>query len=170
MIVFVLIFTDITIFPRNPDPQFKEVMGWKHYLGSSMCKGSGEKYIKCHETNTYSENDIFTKSSHSFKIHHFYIHWYFGLPQSIELDIGMITHKFGKSVELNLNRTLDYHIWIMDPRMQVFSQIPETFPRARIDLLQNKTTTVFLKVNVGAHSIDFILRSHRISNSLYCKK
>ena len=128
-----------------------------------MCKGSGEKYIKCHETNTYSENDIFTKLSHSFKIHHFYIHWYFGLPQSIELDIGMITHKFGKSVELNLNRTLDYHIWIMDPRMQVFSQIPETFPRARIDLLQNKTTTVFLKVNVGAHSIDFILRSDRIS-------
>ena len=150
MIVFFLIFTDITIFPRNPDPQFKEVMGWKHYLGSSMCKGSGEKYIKCHETNTYSENDIFTKLSHSFKIHHFYIHWYFGLPQTIELDIGMITHKFTKSMSLDLNNSQNYHIWIIDPKIQIFSQIPETFPRTRIDLFLNKTTTVFLKVDISA--------------------
>ena len=68
MIVFLKIFTGITISPSNPDPKFKEAMGWKHYNGSSMCKGSGKNYINCHENYTYSENDIFTESYHSLKL------------------------------------------------------------------------------------------------------
>ena len=136
----------MTIWPSNPNVEFKEI-GWKHFLGSSMCKGSGVKFTKCHERNTYSENDIFNESNHSFKVNNFYVDKWVGLAQSIELERGMITHKFTKSMSLNLNNTLKYHIWISDPNIQVFSQIPETFPRSRIDLYQNKTTTVFLKVD-----------------------
>ena len=147
MIVFLKIFTGITISPSNPDPKFKEAMGWKHYNGSSMGKGSGKNYINCHENYTYSENDIFTESYHSLKLNRFYVFWELGLLQSIELDIGMITHNFTKSMSLNFNNTLKYLIWITDPKIQIFSQIPETFPRARIDLIKNKTTTVFLKVD-----------------------
>ena len=61
---------------------------------------------------------------------------------SLELYDGMITHDSRTTHTVKFNNHISYKVFIMDPRIQIFRDSPETFPRSKINLQVNTTKAV----------------------------
>ena len=112
------------------------------------CGGSGEEYINCIEKHAYSENEIFAPDSGSFHIGRYFHARWTGITYSLELDVGMIGHKYHSTFKLPLNNSISYEIAITDPKLHFMSGNPATFPKTRI--ITNPNITRMLKVNLMA--------------------
>ena len=148
--MYVKIIIAITILPQNP--QIGWGSGWKT---EENCPGSGEEYINCMEKIAYSRNDIFTNvtdildDSFNITITTIYAGWLAGLVQSLDIPIEYITNSFMSTMELSLNSNLSYQILFMDPKIQIFSEIPNLYPITRISMSKeyDGALQVYLKVH-----------------------
>ena len=124
--------------------------GWR-LSWSSMCAGTGDKFTKCIERNTFNKTDIFVASQNkSIILNSFYINKVRGVVQSVEMNEGMITQYYLTTMEisLNTNNNLSYTVALMDPKIQIFSKSPDTLPRSwfRIEKEQSGTVLFHLRV------------------------
>ena len=97
---------------------------------------------------SYSENDIFAHDI--FRASTIYAGWKEGLVQSLDLDIGNITNNFYTTMEISLNTNLSYQLLIMDPKIQIFSEIPNIYPLTRLSLPKqyDGALQLYLKVHL----------------------
>ena len=105
-------------------------MGWRHYW-SSVCSGTGDKFVECIERNTFNETDIFAESqTSSLTVTSFYMKDVSGIVQSLDIGVGMITQNYLSTMEILFNNNIDlsYTVVIVDPRLQIFSESPDTLP------------------------------------------
>ena len=125
-------------------------------MGTS-CSGSGIKYIQCLEEMSYSENDIFAHDI--FRASTIYAGWKEGLVQSLDLDIGNITNNFYTTMEISLNTNLSYQLLIMDPKIQIFSEIPNIYPITRLSLPKqyDGALQLYLKVHLDMPNTPILL-------------
>ena len=116
-------------------------------MGTS-CPGSGIKYIQCLEEMSYSAYDIFAHDF--FRASTIYAGWKEGLVQSLDLDIGNITNNLDTTMEVSLNSNLSYQLLIMDPKIQIFSEIPNIYPLTRLSLPKqyDGALQLYLKVHL----------------------
>ena len=112
------------------------------------CEGSGQNFINCMEKRAYLKNEIFASPSDSFEIRPYYHSRWTGIIYSLELDAGIIGHKYHSSFKLSLNNSISYEIAITDPKLYFMSDNPATFPKAHIVTIHN--TTANLKVSLQA--------------------
>ena len=131
--------------------------GWRQNW-TDICSGTGDKFTKCIERNTFNKTDIFAKSQNkSINAKSFYIHKVRGIVQSLEIDVGAITQYYLTTMEisLNTNNNLSYTVAMMDPRTQIFSQSPDTLPRSWFKITKEQTGKVqfYLRVNNKMFSI-----------------
>ena len=135
----------ITIVPQNPKTEYG--LGWKVEEG---CEDSSEEeYIQCIEEIAYTKEDIFTDfANEELKANTFFVGWMEGLSQSLDVDKGKISNNFYLTMAISLNNSLSYQIVIMDPKIQIFSEIPQTYPITRVSLLNRfvGALQVYLKV------------------------
>ena len=121
-------------------------MGWKTMRKINECGDRSSGYIECFENYTYSEKDILGASNYSFYVKPLYVSVDSGIIHTLTFDFGMFTDQFYTTVKIKLNNTISYEMWIMDPKVQVFTKNPENFPRVKIILQGNTKKYVFLKV------------------------
>ena len=97
---------------------------------------------------SYFENDIFAHDI--FRASTIYAGWKEGLVQSLDLDIGNITNNFYTTMEISLNTNLSYQLLIMDPKIQIFSEIPNIYPITRLSLPKqyDGALQLYLKVHL----------------------
>ena len=126
-------------------------------MGTS-CPGSGEKYIQCMEEISYSEDDIFVDDT--LRASTIYAGWTEGLVQSLDLDIGNITNNFHTTMEISLNTNLSYQLLIMDPKIQIFSDIPNIYPVTRLSLPKQYDGALQLYMKVCLPSCVEYIRSY----------
>ena len=95
---------------------------------------------------SYSAYDIFAHDF--FRASTIYAGWKEGLVQSLDLDIGNITNNLDTTMEVSLNSNLSYQLLIMDPKIQIFSEIPQTYPITRVSFMNQYVGAleVYLKV------------------------
>ena len=117
-----------------------------------LCHESGKEFIECFEKRAYSKDDIFITNV-SFHLNSFYVKQYKGLVQNIEFDKGKIGYEKRSTIKISLNPNISYDVFIMDRKMQIFSNSPSTIPRSRIKLVHGSPTTteVYLKVDIRGH-------------------
>ena len=135
----------ITILPQNPKTEYGS--GWKVEEGCEEL--SGKEYIQCIEGIAYTKEDILTHFLHEeFKANTFFIGWMEGLAQSLDVEDGKISNDFYETMEVSLNNSLSYQIIIMDPKIQIFSEIPQTYPITRVSLTSHYigALQIYLKV------------------------
>ena len=149
----------IIVMPQNPD--FEDV-GWKVNLEVGLGMNikirecgdlSGDSFVDCVEKFTYSKKDVFAVSNYSLEVTSFYLNYMAGLVHSIELHSDMITDTANLTYnewELPLNNYLSYTLYFLDPKLQIISVSPETFPRSKLEVKKQQTGAVriFLKVRV----------------------
>ena len=129
----------ITIFPENPKLWKKGQKVLKN------CTGNGDTFIECREENTYSIKDILNQtfvSNDAFQVKSFYANNYYQMIHSLEFYDEMITHDSRTTHTVKFNNHISYKVFIMDPRIQIFRDSPETFPRSKINLQVNTTKAV----------------------------
>ena len=109
------------------------------------------------EEISYSKDDIFVDDT--FRASTIYAGWKEGLVQSLDLDIGNITNNFDTTMEVSLNSNLSYQILIMDPKIQIFSEIPNIYPLTRLSLPKqyDGALQLYLKVFVDMPNTLFLL-------------
>ena len=101
------------------------------------------------EEKAYSKNDIFIGNVSS-STNSIYVRKFRGLVQNVEFKKGTIKSDPFNAIGIHLNNNISYDVIIMDPKMQIFSNNPNTIPRSRIQLLHGLSTTteVYLKVEL----------------------
>ena len=135
----------ITIVPQNPKTEYG--LGWKVEEGCEEL--SGGEYIQCIEEIAYNKEDIFTDFAYEeLRVNTFFVGWMEGLAQSLDIEKGKITNNFYETMAVSLNNSLSYQIIIMDPKIQIFSEIPQTYPITRVSLMNHYVGAlqVYLKV------------------------
>ena len=118
--------------------------GWR-LSWSSMCFGTGDKFNKCIEKNTFNKTDILAISENkSINAKSFYINKVRGVVQSLEIDVGAITQYYLTTMEISLNthNNLSYTVAMMDPRIQIFSRSPDTLPRSWFRIAEGQSGIV----------------------------
>ena len=131
--------------PQNPKTEYG--IGWKVEDGCEEL--SGEEYIQCIEEIAYTKEDIFTDFAfEGLNANTFFVGWMEGLVQSLNVDKGMISHELYSTMAISFNNSLSYQIVIMDPKIQIFSEIPQTYPITRVSLMNQYVGAlqVYLKV------------------------
>ena len=117
--------------PLNPKISWES--GWKV---EEHCPGSGSQYIQCMNDIGYSQDDMITDitnlSNDSIILRTIYVGWNAGLAQFLCLDVGMITNSVYSTMSISLNNSLSYQILIMDPKIQILSEIPTIYPITRL--------------------------------------
>ena len=112
------------------------------------CDGAGDKFINCTEKLAYSEDEIFNfPSDDGINISRYYHTKWTGILYYLELDIGMIGHRYHSSFKLSLNNNLSYEIAITDPKLHFMSANPATISKVVV-MLEKKSKTS--KVNLMA--------------------
>ena len=78
----------------------------------------------------------------------FFVGWMEGLAQSLDIEKGKISNDFYSTMAVSLNNSLSYQIIIMDPKIQIFSEIPQTYPITRVSLTSHYigALQIYLKV------------------------
>ena len=123
-------------------------MGWKAKEGCAEL--SGEEYIQCIEAIAFTKEDIFTNFAYEeLKANTYFVGWFEAFGQFLEIDNGYITNDFYSTMAVSLNNSLSYQILIMDPKIKIFSNIPQAFPITRIALMNEYVCAlqVYLKVH-----------------------
>ena len=78
----------------------------------------------------------------------FFITRYRGVGQSLMIDSGMMTNSYMTTLQLELNPSLSYSLFITDPTLQFKFGSPDILPRSHLTLKQNSGfLCVYLKVN-----------------------
>ena len=82
------------------------------------------------------------------KVNTYFVGWMEGLAQSLDIDDGSVTYNFYSTMGVSLNNSLSYEIIIMDPKIQIFSGIPQSFI-TRISIMNEYVGAlqVYLKVH-----------------------
>ena len=139
----------ITILPWN------HRTGWKNDKDDIPCKeeDKGKKFIECIENNTYTAKELLvtgqdfstpakylTKSKGYFANNMSAIHQYF------KIDPGDITYESQTTLWITLNKSLNYYIYLMDPKLHITSDSPDIVPRILLTL--NKNTQLFFHYKV----------------------
>ena len=131
--------------PQNPKTEYG--IGWKVEEGCEEL--SGREYIECIEEIAYNTQDIFTDFAYEgLKANTFFVGWMEGLAQSLNVEDGKISNDFYKTMAISLNNSLSFQIVIMDPKIQIFSEIPQTYPITRVSLTSHYigALQIYLKV------------------------
>ena len=131
--------------PQNPKTEYG--LGWKVEEGCE--EFSGGEYIQCIEEIAFTKEDIFTDFEYEgLKANTFFVGWMEGLAQSLDIDDGNITNDFYSTMAVSLNNSLSYQIIVMDPKIQIFSEVPQTYPITRVSLMNQYVGAleVYLKV------------------------
>ena len=131
--------------PQNPKTEYG--LGWKVEEGCE--EFSGGEYIQCIEEIAFTKEDIFTDFEYEgLKANTFFVGWMEGLAQSLDIDDGNITNDFYTTMAVSLNNNLSYQIIVMDPKIQIFSEVPQTYPITRVSLMNQYVGAleVYLKV------------------------
>ena len=151
----------ITILPWNRT-------GWKNDEDDIPCKeeDKGKKFIECVENNSYTAKELLltgvdfstpekylTKSKGYFANNMSAIHQYF------TIDPGDITYESQTTLWITLNKSLNYYIYLMDPKLHITSDSPDIVPRILLTL--NKNTQLFFHYKVAAQAQD--IKSQKIS-------
>ena len=112
------------------------------------CEGTGENFINCSEELAYSAEEIFTSpSDNGINISRYYHTKWTGIAYYLELDIGMIGHRYHSTFKLSLNNNISYEIAITDPKLHFMSANPATIAKVVV-MLEPKSKTS--KVNLMA--------------------
>ena len=69
------------------------------------------------------------------RVNTFFVGWMEGLAQSLDIEKGKISNDFYSTMAVSLNNSLSYQIIIMDPKIQIFSEIPQTYPITRVSFM-----------------------------------
>ena len=82
------------------------------------------------------------------RVNTFFVGWMEGLAQSLDIEKGKISNDFYSTMAVSLNNSLSYQIIIMDPKIQIFSEIPQTYPITRVSFMNQYVGAleVYLKV------------------------
>ena len=91
---------------------------------------NGKQFIQCIEQKAYSIKDIVTSSNYSFKAKPVYFG--FGLIQSLEFDIGMISHDSSFKIPLSQNQS--YLIRFTDRKLMLQFGNPYSVPRTTLQV------------------------------------
>ena len=129
--------------PENPNIDWRT--GWRSECMKPECQRTGSEYIQWLEL-VIDSIYLPTDDNNSTSIRTIFAGWQYGLAQSIDLGNGMITNSHKSTMDLKLNHNLTYQILIMDPKMQIISDQPRTFPITRLSLEHNGVKQVYLKV------------------------
>ena len=139
----------ITILPWNRT-------GWKNDKDDIPCKeeDKGKKFIECIENNSYTAKELLltgehfstpekylTKSKGYFANNMSAIHQYFNI------DPGDITYESQTTLWITLNTSVNYYIYLMDPKLHITSDSPDIVPRILLTL--NKNTQLFFHYKVA---------------------
>ena len=130
--------------PQNPKTEYG--IGWKVEDGGCG-KLSREEFIQCIEKIAFTAEDIFKDFSYEeLKANNYFVGWMEGFAQIIHK--GHITNNIYTTMAISLNNSLSYQIVIMDPKIQIFGEIPQTFPNTRISLMNEYVGAlqIYLKV------------------------
>ena len=112
------------------------------------CEGIGENFVNCIEKLAYSEDEIFNSPLvNGINISRYYHTKWTGITYYLELDTGMMGHRYHSSFRLSLNHNLSYEIAITDPTLHFMSANPATIPKVVVMLEQKSKTS---KVNLMA--------------------
>ena len=106
---------------------------------------SGKQFIQCIEQKAYSIQDIVTTSNYSFKAKPVYFG--FGLIQTLEFEIGMISHDSSFKIPLSQNQS--YLIRFTDTKLMLQFGNPYSVPRTTLQV--DKTARhhyIYLKVKM----------------------
>ena len=120
--------------------------GWDY---SSCTNTTGEDLINCLSGVAYSSEDIILNPPQLInKSTGFFLDQYRGVGQSLMIDPGMVTNSRMTTLQLELNYSLSYSLFITDPTLQFIFGSPDILPRSLLTLKQSAGFLyVYLKVN-----------------------
>ena len=92
----------ITLMPQNSKTEHGS--GWKAEEGCAEL--SGEEYIQCIDEFAFTKEDIFTNFAYEeLKANTYFVGWFEGLGQSLEIDDGYITNEWDSTMAVSLNNS-----------------------------------------------------------------
>ena len=140
----------ITILPWNRT-------GWKNDKDDIPCKeeDKGKKFIECIENNTYTAKELLTTGQdfstpekYLTKCKGYFANNMSAIHQYFMIDPGDITYESQTTLWITLNKSLNYYIYLMDPKLHITSDSPDIVPRILLTL--NKNTQLFFHYKVAA--------------------
>ena len=133
-------FPGLIIWPAN-----SKGFGWDY---SSCANTTGDEFINCMSRVAFSAEEIIINPNILInKSTSYFINQYGGVGQSLKVDPGMVTSNLMTTLDLVLNHSLSYSVFITDPKLQFTFGSPDIHPRTLLTLKRNAGfLEVYLKV------------------------
>ena len=147
----------VVIYPINSNTTPGEPgNGWKFDVQPACSNMSGEDFIQCLETASYSADDLIKSASIDgetyyygydwYDIKRFFINYSDGIFQSVEIQNDTVmSNDIFATASFQLNNNISYLVYFMDRRLQYITGSPDVIPRS---LWKSKigATNIYLKV------------------------